>query len=210
VGILLYADDIVLIANSPEELQSMLDIAHKYACKWHFRFNAKPGKSDVVVSPFAQELVPAKPFVLGTTPLHVSQEYKYLGVEMGQADTNSWKTYLARAERKAKLAMFQLLHSVRGSRPLQLKTSLHLFKTLVRPVMGYADGVWGAMCSSARGSICALSWACKVLRSGSSALPSGSSAALLACHKTASLVTFSGCDALRQTGATLPEAGVAR
>ena len=56
VGILLYADDIVLIADSPQQLQQMLDITAEYASQWQFRFNTKPGKSDVVIAPHSEEL----------------------------------------------------------------------------------------------------------------------------------------------------------
>src|SRR5687768_12635540 len=49
VSILLYADDIVLVAESAEQLQRMLSLTGEYALEWQFRFNTKPGKSDVVV-----------------------------------------------------------------------------------------------------------------------------------------------------------------
>ena len=39
-----YADDIVLIAESREELQEMLSVLGKYADKWKFRFHAKKSK----------------------------------------------------------------------------------------------------------------------------------------------------------------------
>jgi hypothetical protein len=50
---------------------------------------------------------------------------------------------------KADLAMRQLAYSVTGKSQLRLSTSVHLFKTLVRPVLEYGAGVWGAMCSKA-------------------------------------------------------------
>ena len=34
IGIPMYADDLALIADSPQELQAMLDIVHSYAEKW--------------------------------------------------------------------------------------------------------------------------------------------------------------------------------
>ena len=46
-GGLLYADDIVLIAGSEEELQRMLNVVGLYAGEWKFRFNSK--KSTVMV-----------------------------------------------------------------------------------------------------------------------------------------------------------------
>ena len=46
-GAPMYADDLALIATSPEELQGMLDIVQEYAQKW--RYSLRPGKSKVMV-----------------------------------------------------------------------------------------------------------------------------------------------------------------
>ena len=40
-GELLYADDVVLLAESPDELQKMLDMMGQYAEEWKFSFNKK-------------------------------------------------------------------------------------------------------------------------------------------------------------------------
>jgi hypothetical protein len=146
VHLLLYADDIVLLADSPEALQRMLDAASEYAKQWRFRFNCKAGKSDVVISP---PLAEPPRFTLGGQQLHIADEYKYLGVEMGQIDKDTWQRYLARINGGARVASRQLLYSASGRRPLRISTTVHLFKTLVRPIMEYADGIWGAMCSEA-------------------------------------------------------------
>jgi hypothetical protein len=149
VGILLYADDIVLVAEDEKMLQAMLDCASAYASQWQFRFNTKPGKSDVVIAPHHEQLAKAAHFTLGDGPLTVSREYKYLGVEMGQVGQGCWNSYLHRIHRKATGAMNQLLYSVSGRSPLQMATCVHLFNTLVRPTLEYADAMWGAMCSKA-------------------------------------------------------------
>ena len=39
----LYADDIVLIAESAEQLQEMLDCTSQNQTRWQFRFNTKAG-----------------------------------------------------------------------------------------------------------------------------------------------------------------------
>ena len=44
VRLLLYADDIVLLAESAEDLQNMLDIVTKYSRQWRFRVNPKKGQ----------------------------------------------------------------------------------------------------------------------------------------------------------------------
>jgi len=43
----MYADDLALIASSPDELQGMLSIVHSYAKKWQYSINAD--KSAVMV-----------------------------------------------------------------------------------------------------------------------------------------------------------------
>ena len=43
----MYADDLALVASSPEELQAMLDIVTTYADKWQYQLNAD--KSSVIV-----------------------------------------------------------------------------------------------------------------------------------------------------------------
>ena len=144
VGILLYADDIVLIAENADQLQLMLDRATHYASRWQFRFNTKPGKSDVVIVPQQRK---TRDFRLGDGLLHVSQEYKYLGVEMGKVGRGCWNSFIHRARKKALDAMCALVQSVSGKHPLQLATSVHLFNTLVRPVYEYAAAIWGPMCS---------------------------------------------------------------
>jgi reverse transcriptase-like protein len=148
VGILLYADDIVLIAESAEQLQQMLDCTSEYATRWQFRFNTKAGKSDVVVMPLAA--AGDHQFRMGDGVLNISQEYKYLGVEMGRTGQGCWTNYLERAERKAMAAMQALTYSVvAGSKPLWVSTATHLFKTLVRPILEYGGAIYGPMCSEA-------------------------------------------------------------
>ena len=49
VRLLLYADDIVLLAESASDLQTMLDIVTAYSKQWRFRVNPKKGKSEVMI-----------------------------------------------------------------------------------------------------------------------------------------------------------------
>ena len=49
VTILLYADDMVLMAETREGLQRLLDVAARYSEKWRFRFNVGEGKTEVMV-----------------------------------------------------------------------------------------------------------------------------------------------------------------
>ena len=44
INFLLFADDVVLMANSHAELQKSLQISHNCACKWNVSFNSKKPK----------------------------------------------------------------------------------------------------------------------------------------------------------------------
>ena len=48
INSLLFADDITLIANSEQELHTLLDIPSKFAGKWNLKFNATRSKVMVV------------------------------------------------------------------------------------------------------------------------------------------------------------------
>jgi hypothetical protein len=149
VPVLLYADDIVLLAEDSDELQAMLDAVSRYAVQWQFRFN--PKKCSVVVatsSKAEKKEAEGTKWTFGDGTIAVSNEYKYLGADMGKIGRGQWTSCLTRITKRAKEKMNQLIHAAGGKRPLQFKTSIHLYKTLVRPVMEYADAIWAAMASN--------------------------------------------------------------
>ena len=70
VRLLLYADDIVLLAESAKDLQKMLDIVTQYSRQWRFRVNPKKGKSEVML--------------FGRKPRNKDRKWKLAGVEIGE------------------------------------------------------------------------------------------------------------------------------
>ena len=149
VSVLLYADDIVLLAESAADLQAMLDCAQRYAAQWRFRFNSTAGKSDVVIIDPSPSPVPPPVFRLGPSVLNIASEYRYLGVEFG--NPFSWRVYLERVCDKARIRMREVAYSVAGRAPLQIAASVKLFKTLVRPLLEHAAAIWGCDAEAASG-----------------------------------------------------------
>ena len=78
VTVLMYADDIVILAESPEDLQRALDAATAWARSWRFQFGIGPEKSAVMVVHPTRARVPV--FRLADALLPLVTSYRYLGV----------------------------------------------------------------------------------------------------------------------------------
>jgi hypothetical protein len=143
VPLLLYADEIVLLARSAVELQAMLDVVTVtvYAHQWRFELNHR--KSNVVVmGTSAQKLQSASSgWVLGGRQLEVVNEYKYLGAESGKL-AGRWNSLLLRLHGKAQRALAALLYQCGGSNGLRPCTAVAHWKSSVRPVCEYACELW--------------------------------------------------------------------
>ena len=81
-GAPMYADDLALIAESPEDLQAMLDLVSNYARRWRYSFNAQ--KSAIMVfgeAPRARAAARnSRQWTLNGTVIQEANEYHHLGV----------------------------------------------------------------------------------------------------------------------------------
>ena len=77
----MYADDIVLLAESAKDLQKMLDIITQYSRQWRFRVNPKKGKSEVMLFGRKPRNKDRKWWLAGVEIGETSM-YKYLGIEL--------------------------------------------------------------------------------------------------------------------------------
>ncbi len=78
VSILLYADDLVLLAESEKDLQRVLDKLNKWCLKWKMQVNQS--KSNVVH--FRKKVQPRTnvSYTLGNVDLKLVDRYRYLGI----------------------------------------------------------------------------------------------------------------------------------
>ena len=105
VNHLLYADDLVLLAVSLEDLQQQLDLVTMWADKWRLRFGIGAGKSAVMRFP----RTPAgdSPLVLQGHALPWTQSYKYLGVWVTPSLSSAH--HLQKARHKCRKNLFATL-----------------------------------------------------------------------------------------------------
>ena len=139
--ILLYADDLVLLAESTSDLQKILDILNQFCIHNEMVVNIK--KSEVVI--FNRQ------FMKGKTPrlhyngvdLDVKSMFIYLGILF--EDDNGIKKVAERCLSKGRAALYALARRCNelGIHNVYIKS--RLFDSLVKPILCYGCEVWGPL-----------------------------------------------------------------
>ena len=139
--LLMYADDIVLLAGSVYELLAMNDIVSEFAFKNRYKLNGD--KSAIMAfnadtSTLTQ--VHAETWVLSGQRVEVKQSYKYLGTET--LTSLDWTQHVTRAISKAKSLSEDLSWICRREGGLRPRSAATLWKAIARPVIEYAAELW--------------------------------------------------------------------
>ena len=139
ISILLYADDIVLMAESASDLQLMLDCLNEWCSSNSMMVNAS--KSNVIHFRPNSVLKVAWNFKCGEKDLLLTDRYTYLGITLNEfLDFNITAKVVAQSASRALgllIAKFKCL----GGMPYDVFT--RLYDTMVWPVIGYGASVWG-------------------------------------------------------------------
>ena len=166
VASLHFADDIVLCAKTPEELQRMLRVCSEHARTWHFSWN--PTKSKIVVVGYADARKRFTQTITGTgagacpatlldaagveQALEVVNTYRYLGVEVDfNAQTGSedrWETHCRPQRWAARNTASSLLTIAHRYSALPLRDSVTAYGTYARPRAEYAAQLWAPAITS--------------------------------------------------------------
>ena len=142
VPLLMYADDVVMLASTVYELERMNEVATQYAYKNRFRFNGEKSavmlfNADSRLRMRAQETE----WTLFGEKVEVKKEYKYLGVDV-RTNMADWRTHMKRTLRKARERSNDLLWMCRGDAGLRPRSAVTLWKAMVRPILEYAAELW--------------------------------------------------------------------
>ena len=136
--LLLYADDVVIFAETAEYLQMEIDKLHTYCNKWRLKVNAS--KSQVLV--FKKGRVNSnESWYYGETQLTVATKISYLGLVFTTNGQN-YQTQLALSE-QANKAVFQLHKNISSFSSMPVSNILDLFDKLIVPILNYGSEVWG-------------------------------------------------------------------
>ena len=143
IPLLMYADDIILFANSIPELQNMNRVVSQYAYKFRFKFNGT--KSAVMVfnaKPHTLAKVNKIVWSLFGERVPVKSQYKYLGVVTDSRDPWNWKPHFKDMIKKAKYMNRQLLFSCKYDNGLAPRPAKTFWMTKIRPKLEYASEIW--------------------------------------------------------------------
>ena len=142
VALLMYADDIVMLAATQRELELMNKVASRFAQQHRFQFNGD--KSAVMLfnaRPEARAAARAMHWTLFGEKVEVKDSYVYLGT-ITPRDGMSWTAHLKAAIGKARRRSADLLWVCRADRGMRPRTAITLWQSMVRPLLEYASELW--------------------------------------------------------------------
>ena len=136
--ILLYADDSVIFALSPESLQSMLNDVQLYCNTWGLKVNTTKTKIMIFEKGISRNT--SYNFMYNDNILEVVNSFKYLGIHFFK--NGKWFRTQKRIAQHASFALHNLF-SIINQVELTTSEKCKLFDTLVSSVLNYSSEVWG-------------------------------------------------------------------
>ena len=140
---ILWADDLILIAESASELQLLLDNVYDYCKRWQLLVNLSKTKIMIING---KKCDSQSIFTYNDVPLDTVHKYKYLGIIISDGN-NNFLDHIMYTETVANRALFSLqgyLYSLNQTPP---PISMKLFDTLVMPIIEYGSEIWST-CTS--------------------------------------------------------------
>ena len=135
---LLYADDLVLMSESPSGLQHCINALDQYCATWGLDINTQ--KTKIIVFSKLSNATTLNNFNSREGNLEVVHEYKYLGLIF---KSNGKLTYASEnLADKARKAYYALKSKIPFSDNLSVKNWIQLYKSVVSPVLTYGSEIW--------------------------------------------------------------------
>ena len=138
IFILLFADDLVMFAESKIELQRLLNKLYAYCTKWNLKVNID--KTKVIVFRNGGYLRKYEKWFYGNTQLHVTTYYKYLGLVI--SSRLSWYMCQKTLSEQASKAIYGLKSNLSKFGTLSSNLLLKIFDTKILPILTYGAEIW--------------------------------------------------------------------
>lgn len=139
INMLMFADDIVFLADTPEELQHMINRLEQYCLIWNMELNMM--KSKVMIAAKGGRRNDNEKWTFSGQEIEICNSYKYLGVTI--TPRVSLKSHHSERLTVSKNAINRTWNNMlkRDTVPHSAKT--HVFNSAVKSITCYASQVWG-------------------------------------------------------------------
>ena len=138
INVLMYADDLILLSDTPKGLQRQIDKLNNYCDEWKLNINLK--KTKIMIFNRGNKLIKSE-FKINEVVLENVKSLKYLGFTITSKNCSFLPT-LEDLSIKAKRVIYALNRKTKISR-YPIKLALKLFDTLIKPILLYGAEVWG-------------------------------------------------------------------
>ena len=138
-GGLMYADDIVLLAETSAELQEMLDVVGHYAQEWRFGFNARKSKT-MLVGASSEESWSISGEQMEEVVAFKYLAFKYLGVWLDQKMRGNVQMERMREKAEEWAGKMEWMSRVNGQ--IEVERGRLVWELLARPSIEHAASVW--------------------------------------------------------------------
>ena len=136
---LLYADDLIIFANSKEELQMKIDKLSDFCSKWELMVGLP--KTKVMIFGGGYNVTKKNSFYFRGSCVEVVKYYTYLGVTFKH--NLLFDKHVQMDKDAATKAEFGVISKLSDFKNYDVTLALKLFDTLVSPIMEYGIEFWG-------------------------------------------------------------------
>ena len=139
IPMLLYADDIVVLAETPLKLQYMLDETFIWCSKWLLNVNEKKSQIMHIRKPRVKRS--NFEFKIGNKKLEYITVYKYLGVYF--TENLLFSVHKEKVSAAGKRALGSIISKYKNNKDMTFPVYTKLFTSCVTPILDYCSEVWG-------------------------------------------------------------------
>ena len=138
IFLLMYADDMVILAETPSGLQSMLNTLYKYTREWDLNVNVP--KTKIVVFRNGGNVTKTEKWIYNGQVLEVVNTFNYLGMLFNHnGKFLQTQKHVAEQGRKA---LFAISNTLKNNY-FNIETQGSVFDTYVHSILSYACEIWG-------------------------------------------------------------------
>lgn len=139
VRVLLYADDLVLLAESPPDLQQLLDALSAFCQLYSLTVNVRKSEA-MVFNGQPSDRAGLTQIKYNGAPMEVKPVFLYLGILFHERD--SIQPSVVRNLDKGRKAMYAMVRRCYALGIHNVHLKCHLFDNLVKPILSYGCEIW--------------------------------------------------------------------